>query len=118
MLNDEPEGRARIVWCALGAISIVFHLGLVFSGLMPHLVSRPLHMALAAPWVLILLAKGPVSRAIGIVLTVVAVSICVWIAWNEDALGDQYGFLNGPAQVAMAAVLLLTVLEMARRARR
>ncbi|MEZ5877636.1 MAG: TRAP transporter fused permease subunit [Tepidamorphaceae bacterium] len=116
MLNDEPEGRARIVWCALGAISIVFHLGLVFSGLMPHLVSRPLHMALAAPWVLILLAKGPVSRAIGIVLTVVAVSICVWIAWNEDALGDQYRFLNGPAQVAMAAVLLLTVLEMARRA--
>ncbi|MFN0262420.1 TRAP transporter permease [Tepidamorphus sp. 3E244] len=113
---DELTGASRYVWIALGAAAIIFHIGLIFSGLVPHLIARPLHMALAAPWVLILLAKGPVSRAIGIALTFVAVSICIWIAWNQDALGDQYGFLNGTGQLVMACVLLLTVLEMARRA--
>ena len=33
-------------WVALGAVSVVFHLGLIFYGLTPALVSRPLHMAL------------------------------------------------------------------------
>jgi hypothetical protein len=37
--------RARVFWAGLGAASILFHLGLIFSGLMPNLVSRPLHMA-------------------------------------------------------------------------
>ena len=37
---------ARLFWAVLGAVSIAFHLALVFSGLVPNLVSRPLHMAL------------------------------------------------------------------------
>ena len=105
----------RPFWCTLGAISIAFHLYLVFSGMVPHLVSRPVHMALAAPWALVFFAKGPAARRIGWLLTLFVVGSCVYIVLSEEALADQYGALRGPWQVAMAVVLLLCTLEMARR---
>ena len=41
------------IWILLGLLSIIFHIFLIFSGLIPNLISRPLHMALAIPWVFI-----------------------------------------------------------------
>lgn len=108
--------RARWLWVALGAGSVGFHLWLIFAGLVPNLVARPLHMALIAPWALLLTATGPWSRISGAVLCALAVAGCLWIAWNERALADQYGFLQGNFQLGLAAVLLVTALEMARRA--
>jgi TRAP transporter 4TM/12TM fusion protein len=107
---------ARLFWAVLGAVSIAFHLGLVFSGLVPNLVSRPLHMALALPFVLVLLAKTPAQRISGAAIAAVGIAACLWIALNADALGDQYGYLSGPFQMAVALTLLAVVLEMARRA--
>ncbi|HET7409305.1 MAG TPA: TRAP transporter fused permease subunit [Paracoccaceae bacterium] len=106
----------RLIWPALGALSIGFHLWLIFSGLVPNLVSRPLHMALALPWALIFMARGPFQRATGGVIAGLGVAACLWVAWNADALGDQYGFLAGPFQTGVAIVLLASVLEAARRA--
>ncbi len=103
-------------WIALGALSIAFHLGLIFSGLVPNLVTRPLHMALALPWIFVFTAPGTASRRAGIVLTALGLAACAYIALNHDALLDQYGFLDGPMQMAIAATLLLVTLEMARRA--
>ena len=107
---------ARPLWIALGALSIGFHLWLVFSGLVPSLVSRPLHMALALPWALIFLARGPAARLSGALLALPGLAACLYIAWDHAALGDQYGFLEGDWQVAMALVLIAAALEMARRA--
>ena len=120
------------VWILFGAISIAFHLGLIFSGLVPNLVSRPLHLALALPWIFVFaepallrersLAKEniPLSarlhRLTGIVCCAVGFVICVWIAINHSSLGDQYGYLSGTSQLVMAVMLLAIVLEMARRA--
>lgn len=100
----------------LGAVSIVFHLWLIFSGLIPNLVSRPLHMALALPWVLVYIADTPLQRRSGIVICVIGVSATLWIAFNQAMLGDQYGYLSGELQYAVAVSLLLVTLEMARRA--
>ncbi|MEL7172863.1 MAG: TRAP transporter fused permease subunit, partial [Pseudomonadota bacterium] len=91
-------------------------MGLVFSGLVPNLVARPIHMALALPFVLVLGARGPVERLTGWGLAALGVGACLWIVANEAALGDQYGFLEGNFQIAIAAVLIVTVLEGARRA--
>ncbi len=110
------SGLRRLVWTTLGAASIAFHLWLVFSGLVPNLVSRPLHMALALPWVLVFLARGPVERATGLGLAALGIPACLWVAWNAGALGDQYGFLAGPLQTGLAVLLLVVVLEAARRA--
>jgi TRAP transporter 4TM/12TM fusion protein len=107
---------ARLIWATLGAVSIAFHLWLIFSGLVPNLISRPLHMALALPWAMLFLARSRLEVATGVVLGGAGLAACLWIAWNQSALGDQYGFLIGDFQVVVAAVLLVTVLEMARRA--
>ena len=66
---QEPGARSRLSgrlsWAALGALSIAFHLGLIFSGLVPNLISRPLHMALALPWVFLYAVKGRLAFATG-----------------------------------------------------
>ncbi|OKL42386.1 TRAP transporter permease [Pseudovibrio exalbescens] len=108
-------GLSRALWVTLGGATIVFHLGLIFYGLVPNLVSRPLHMALALPWVLIFVARNRFEKASGWVLCVVGLAATFWIAWNHQMLGDQYGYLMGNFQVAIAIALLVVVLEMARR---
>ena len=106
----------RSVWIALGAISIVFHLWLIFSGLIPNLVSRPLHMALVIPWVFLFVPTSGILRFINWGFTFAGAGACLWIAGNHIKLGDQYGYLGSGFQTGLAVVLLITVLEMARRA--
>lgn len=100
----------------LGLLSIGFHLWLIFSGLVPNLLSRPMHMALALPWIFIGLAATRWQKITGWPLCIVGILCCTWIAWHEAALGDQYGSLEGSLQTVIAGALLLVTLEMARRA--
>ena len=106
---------ARFSRLGLGLVLFVFHISLIFSGLIPNLVSRPLHMALAIPWVMLFVPQSRGSLYSGIVLTVIGVSACIWIALTHNSLMDQYGFLETDFQLGVAVVLILTVLEMARR---
>ncbi len=115
-MTDSQHNAPRLwLWFGLGAVSIVFHLFLVFSGMIPHLISRPIHMALAAPWTLVFVARSKTSRIIGWVLTVTVIGCCGFLVFNEELLADQYGSLYSTGQVAMAGILLVAVLEMARR---
>ena len=105
----------RYFWPVLGCTSIIIHLYLIFSGLIPNLVSRPIHMALALPWALIFLAKSKSAKISGFLLTLFGCSACIWIIFNESALSDQYGALEGLGQIVIAVLLLFIVIEMARR---
>ncbi|MGB7205148.1 MAG: TRAP transporter large permease subunit, partial [Anderseniella sp.] len=107
----------RPIWLMLGGVSITFHLWLIFSGLVPNLVSRPLHMALAVPWVMFL-ARGThkFENWFGWVLGLAGIAICLWVAFNQSQLSDQYGALNSQSQILASIIILLCVLEMARRA--
>jgi hypothetical protein len=67
-------------WAWFGALVIGFHLWLVFSGLLPNLVSRPLHLALALPWVFVAAPATGATRFIGYVLCAAGVCICAGIA--------------------------------------
>jgi len=102
-------------WVFLGAVSIGFHLWLIFSGLVPSLVSRPLHMALALPWIFVFAAASRAARIRGLVLAACGMLFCGYIAINESGLADQYGFISGWWQMAVGAGLLCLTLEMARR---
>ncbi|MAY71465.1 MAG: TRAP transporter permease DctM/Q [Halomonas sp.] len=104
------------LWIALGALSVVFHLGLIFHGLTPALISRPLHMALVLPWVLVFSARTPWQRISGLALTALGIAACGYIALNEDALSGQYGFIDTPLQMAVGLLLIVVALEAARRA--
>ena len=106
----------RWPWIALGAITVGFHLWYVHSGLVPNLVGRPLHMALALPWVLVHAARTPLQRRSGAVVASAGIAACLWVAWSHDGLRDQYGYLYGTHQSVVALVLLAAVLEAARRA--
>ncbi|NIZ63388.1 TRAP transporter permease DctM/Q [Sedimentitalea sp. CY04] len=116
-MNDRTlEVPFRPFWLALATVMVAFHLGLIFSGLVPNLVSRPLHLAFVLPWVFIFGAKSKLQLITGQVLSLLGVSAALWTAVNYDMLGDQYGFLEGDFQIGMAVALLICVIEAARRA--
>ncbi|WP_282027114.1 TRAP transporter permease [Limimaricola cinnabarinus] len=112
-----PENRlAAGFWIALAVALVAYHLALVFSGLVPNLVSRPLHMAFILPFALVFDASTRLRRITGIVFATLGIGAALWVAANSDALGDQYGFIESDLQLAVAITLLLVVLETARRA--
>lgn len=110
------DSRVHPFWVALGAVSVGFHIGLIFYGLTPALISRPIHMALALPWILILAAHTPFQRISGWILTLSGVAACGYIAFNASMLANQYGFIHGDLQMAIGIFLILLALETARRA--
>ena len=110
-----PMHRYAVV--ALAVVTVYYHLHLIFTGLIPNLVSRPVHLALALPWVFLLGRRaGLTTRLSGYLLCAFGVYACAYVALNRDALGDQYGYLEGGQQYLLAIGLVLVVLEMARRA--
>lgn len=113
--KGELKQRQKLFWVLLGGVSIGFHLYLISSGLVSNLISRPIHMALAIPFALVGVAANRFERVTGIALAAMSLLACGYIALNEAALSDQYGSLEGNWQIAMAAVLIVSVLEMARR---
>lgn len=117
-MNDDLPADPRLRWMMLcfAAVLVVFHIGLIFSGLVPNLVSRPLHLALTLPWVLVFGARTRRDLITGLPLCLIGVAAACWVAWNADALMDQYGFLESGFQVAVGFALLAVVLEAARRA--
>ena len=116
MLEDDLQMRWKPVWLLLAALLVAYHIGLIFWGLVPNLVSRPLHMALVLPWIFIFAASSRAQLVSGSVFAAAGITASVWIAWNHDALGDQYGFLETKFQIGVAITLLVCVLEAARRA--
>ncbi len=107
--------QMRMPWIALGLLTIAAHLGLIFYGLVPNLVSRPLHLALILPWVFVFGAKSVPRAVLGSAVALSGVACCVWIALNHQVLRNQYGFIEGQGQTVMAVFLLLLVMEGARR---
>lgn len=116
MLEDDSPVSWKPVWLALAAVLVAYHVGLIFWGLVPNLVSRPLHMALVLPWIFVFAARDRTQLVSGAVFAALGMAASIWIAWNHQALGDQYGFLEGNFQIGVALTLLVCVLEAARRA--
>ncbi|MFT5115518.1 MAG: TRAP transporter 4TM/12TM fusion protein [Parasphingorhabdus sp.] len=107
----------RSVALVFALASVTYHLWLIFQGLIPNLISRPLHFALALPWLFFFDRSGSASaRVSGWVLGALGICACLWVAINQEMLGDQYGILNGNLQIIAGITLLIVVLEGARRA--
>ncbi len=101
----------------LAITSVVFHIYLIFTGLLPNLITRPIHLALALPWVFIFGNKDTGLRKwVGYGLCCIGLLGCFYITFNRDQLSEQYGSLEGTGQLVIAIGLILVILEMARRA--
>ena len=113
--REDMSPPSTTIWVVLGAITIAFHLCLIFYGLVPNLIARPVHMALALPWVLVFASSSQSARITGIIFAAIGIAACLWIAVNQSQLGDQYGSLENRFQIVVAVSLLVVVLEAARR---
>lgn len=109
-------GFRDIFWPALGIVCISFHLWLIFAGLVPNLVTRPIHMALALPWVFLWRPKGQPLDIWSALACLAGLVACAWVAFEQNSLADQYGSLEGALQTTLAVVLILAAIDMARRA--
>lgn len=110
---------AVIQWFTLlaGLTSMGFHLFLIFSGLIPALVSRPLHLIVALPWIFLLTpARNTYERLTGPVMALVGLLVAGWIAIDYKNVAAQYGSTEGPLQMVATISIILVTLEMARRA--
>ena len=113
----ETGKRAGPIVLAFALVSVVYHLYLIFSGLVPALVARPIHFALAIPFVFLIGVKGPPAyRVWSAALGLTGIACCLYIAVNRRDLVDQFGRVEGALQIALSIFLILLTLEMARRA--
>ncbi len=105
------------VIAAFGVLTVGFHLYVLVSGLIPNLITRPLHFLLALPWIFVFTpARSRAGAIAGWIACALGTLGAGYVAINSSALADQYGILYGPLQMAVAVVLLVVTLEMARRA--
>jgi len=72
-------------------------------------------MALALPWAFVFMSATPLQRYSGYLFSLLGGLSCFWLAYNAQILSDQYGYISEQYQLWIATVLLVTVLEMARR---
>ena len=105
-----------IIWPVLGIVTIAFHLWLIFAGLIPNLVSRPIHMALSLPWIFLWRPTGQKPDLFSWLMCTAGLLGCAWVALSHDALLNQYGRIDGGFQIGMAFILLAVTVDMARRA--
>src|SRR6056300_724432 len=103
------------MWIVFGFISIAFHIFLIFSGLVPNLISRPLHLALILPWIFLYNQNTNLHLIINITIVLVGIFSCLYIAFFTNELMDQYGFIENKFQLVISLILIFIVLEAARR---
>ena len=72
-------------------------------------------MALVIPWVFLFKPETGFRRIVNWGFALIGMAACFWIVANHNQLLDQYGYLANGVQTAIAVILLLVVLEMARR---
>ena len=105
------------VMVLLAFASVAYHLWLVTAGLIPHLVSRPLHIIAVLPFVFIFTAQPATGwrRVVDVALCTFGLAACIYVLVQHDVLDEQYGRLRGTMQFVVAWGLVLLALEMARR---
>ena len=91
--NVQDISTAILAWAV---VTVAFHLWPIFSGLIPNLVSRPLHLLLTLPWIFFIGVKGsPLVARRRARVGGIGMAACLYIILDRDRLLDQYGALQG-----------------------
>jgi len=95
----------------------LFALLLPVYAFVPNLIERALHFGLAIPLVFLANKKAPTGwrRLLDAGLTVVGLSLCGYVIVNFQEILEQYGVVTGRLQTVMGLLMVLIVLEAARR---
>jgi len=118
MNNTIDMLQPKIYWVValLAFTTVGFHIYLIFTGLIPNLVTRPLHLALVLPWIFLFSKnESQGTKYFGYILLLLSLLSSFYIIYNHIDLEDQYGSLETTTQYFVAIILIISVLEMARR---
>lgn len=115
--RTNPFFSLHTVMVALAITSVGYHLWLVMAGLIPHLISRPLHIIATIPFVFIFTVQRATGwrRALDVLLCALGLAACIYVLVQHEMLDNQYGRLRSTTQFVVAWGLILLALEMARR---
>ncbi len=92
-----PATPGDLAVLAFAAASIGFHVYVVLGGLVPNLISRPLHLLFAIPFVFFFVGgnRSLLDRIASWTLGGLGMAGCLYIVFNRRDLADQYGSLRG-----------------------
>ena len=95
----------------------LFALLLPVYAFVPNLIERALHIGMAIPLIFLASRKraGRAAQWLDIGLTALGLFLCGYIIFNFQGVLDQYGVVTGPSQTVMGLLMVLIVLEAARR---
>ncbi len=95
----------------------LFSLLLPVYAFIPNLIERSIHLALVFP---IIFLSGSGSKSIrslflNLLFTVLGMGLCVYLIIDFEGVLNQFGIVKNPYQTLMGLVMVLIVLECARR---
>ncbi len=112
----QKNNTLHVATALLALATVSFHIYLVFTGLIPNLISRPIHLAFAFTWVFLFDKNSSVFvRYFGYLLLFLSLLSSFYIVFNHLDIEEQYGSLEGNIQYFISVILLISILEAARR---
>ena len=97
----------------LAIIFLVFHLYLIFSGLIPNIIQRSIHLCLALPIIYLYFPiKKSKTKLMGdILLASLSFIASIYIAINYEKVIYQYGIIDGKLQILLAIIMILLMVN-------
>jgi len=95
----------------------LFSLSLPIYAFIPNLVERAVHLGLVIPLVFLAGKKVQTPKALfsNILISALGVFLCLYIIVDFEGILDQYGIVKNQEQVILGVLMVLIVLESARR---
>ncbi|MCX8116957.1 MAG: TRAP transporter fused permease subunit [Desulfobacterota bacterium] len=95
----------------------LFSLLLPVYAFLPNLIERSVHLGLVLP--IIFLARRDTEKGwrffLNLLITLTGISLCLYIILDFEAILNQFGIVKHPVQTYMGLVMVLIILESARR---
>ncbi len=121
MINHSVKKTLQIILLTVSVFFALFQLILPIYGFLPIMRTRALHLAFA--FIIIFLGgksgkiedKNLFKRTIDIALLLTGVGITLYVFVEYPKIIEQYGVATGNFQVIMGIILILLILEAARR---
>ncbi len=107
---------ARVV-LGVSVLLALFSLFLPIYAFIPNLIERAVHLGLVFPLVFLARGKALGARALflNILLAALGVFLCLYIIVDFEGILEQYGIVRNQTQVVLGVLMVLLVLEAARR---
>ena len=107
---------SRIV-AVFAILLALFTLFLPVYAFLPNLVERAIHLGLVIPLVFLAGKKPPGKGGLflNILISVLGLFLCLYIVIGFEEILEQYGIVKNQGQVLMGVLMVLIVLEAARR---